>query len=489
MNEIKDISIEELHFLLKSAKISSREATLACLKQIETTDDILKAFITVDAESALKQADMADERIGKRDEMPFLCGVPIALKDNICSLHMRTTCGSRMLENFIPAYDSTVSYKLKKDSAVIIGKTNMDEFGMGSSTEYSAFFATRNPWDIQRVPGGSSGGSAAAVSAGLVFGALGSDTGWSIRQPASFCSLVGVKPTYGLVSRYGLVAYASSLDQIGPLARTARDSAIILNSIKGHDRRDSTSLNTDHPDYLRDIDKEIKNLRIGIYNDFINENVESAVTETFNNTIEIYKKLGARIVNVDLSGTKSALSAYYVIAPSEASSNLSRFDGSRYGLRFKEADNVREMFRKTRGMGFGSEVKRRILVGTYALSSGYYDAYYLKSQKIRTIIIDSFKNALKDCDLILMPTSPVLPFKIGDNVNDPVKMYLSDMFSVTANLTGFPAVSFPAGFKNGLPVGMQMIGLPLNEKLLLNAVNIFERETGYTKIRPRSVNS
>lgn len=481
MSELSSLTAFELNQLLKDKKISSVELTKSVICRIKNYDLKIKAYITVDEEGSLKEARQADEFIKNNKYFSLLCGIPVSIKDNICTSGLKTTCASRFLENFIPPYDATVVRKLKENKAVIVGKTNMDEFAMGSSTEHSAFFLTKNPWDLERVPGGSSGGSAASVSADEAVLSLGSDTGGSIRQPAAFCSVVGLKPTYGLVSRYGLVAFASSLDQIGPLAKSVRDCASLLNVISGFDSYDSTSLDIETPDYTKNLERPVKGIRIGIYSEFF-KSLDDNMKNIFIRAQKLLEGLGAEILEVDLPNSKYALAAYYIIAPSEASSNLARFDGARYGYRYKDdKSDVFEMFKKTRGEGFGPEVKRRIMTGTYALSAGYYEAYYLKAQKVRTVIKHDFDEAFKKCDLILTPATPSPPFKIGENIQDPVKMYLSDIFSVPVNLAGLPAISIPAGFIDNLPVGMQLIGKPLSEELILNVSHLFEKEASLSK--------
>ncbi|MCH8863865.1 MAG: Asp-tRNA(Asn)/Glu-tRNA(Gln) amidotransferase subunit GatA, partial [Chloroflexi bacterium] len=453
------LTIHEAHGLLKSRQLSSVELTKACLERISQVDAQVRAFITVTEEPALQQARQADERNAAGDNNP-LSGIPVLVKDVICTRGVRTTCGSKILENFVPPYNATVIEKLNDCGAVIIGKANMDEFAMGSSTENSAFFTTQNPWDAGRVPGGSSGGSAAAVAAGETVFALGSDTGGSIRQPAGFCSVVGLKPTYGRVSRFGLVAFASSLDQIGPLTQDVTDSALVLNAIAGYDRRDSTSMPHPTPDYTRCLSGDIKGMRIGIPGEYFVAGMSPEVAAAVKTAIGKLEELGARVDwDVSLPSTPYALAVYYIIAPSEASANLARYDGVKYGFSYS-ADTMWDSMEKTRRYGFGAEVKRRIMLGTYALSAGYYDAYYLKAQKVRTLIRREFDSAFEKYDALVTPTSPTVPFKIGEKVDDPLQMYLADVCTLPVNIAGLPAVSIPAGFVDGLPVGLQIIGKP-----------------------------
>jgi aspartyl-tRNA(Asn)/glutamyl-tRNA(Gln) amidotransferase subunit A len=403
----------------------------------------------------------------------------------MCTKGIKTTCSSKILENFVPPYDATVIEKLKASNAVILGKTNMDEFAMGSSTENSAFFPTRNPWDLDRVPGGSSGGSAVAVSADEAIYALGSDTGGSIRQPAGFCSVVGLKPTYGRVSRFGLVAFASSLDQIGPITKNVADCALVLNTIAGHDPRDSTSAPNPVPDYTKSLTADIKNLRIGIPKEYFVEGMQQEVRAGIEAAIQKLQELGAKVDwNVSLPLTKYALAVYYIIAPSEASANLARYDGVKYGFSYQDTNNMWEAMEKTKQFGFGAEVKRRIMLGTYALSAGYYDAYYLKAQKVRTLIIREFKTAFEKYDALVTPTSPTVPFKLGEKVDDPIQMYLSDVCTLPINIAGLPAISIPAGFADGLPIGMQIIGKPFDEETILHIAFAYEQATDWHKRKP-----
>jgi len=481
-----ELTIQKAHQLLKAKKISSQELTRSVLDRIESVENQVDAFITITEEMALSAADAADKRIGQGD-ISFLTGIPVGIKDLICTNGIKTTCGSRILENFVPTYDATVMHKLKSDSAVLIGKMNMDEFAMGSSTEHSAFKLTRNPWDPSRIPGGSSGGSAAAVSADMCLGALGSDTGGSIRQPASHCGIVGLKPTYGRVSRFGLVAFASSLDQIGPLGKKVEDCAMMLNTIAGYDPKDSTSVPEKLPDFTSFLDEDLKGMRVGIPREVaVLEGLDPDVSAAVDKAIGVIENRGAQCVDISLPHTKHVVAVYYVIAPCEASSNLARYDGVKYGYRTSEQANLLDMYRTTRTVGFGSEVQRRIIIGTYCLSAGYYDAYYGKASQVRTLIVDDFKNAFQSCDVILTPVAPTPAFKIGENVNDPLKMYLSDIFTLSANLAGIPGLSVPCGFSSeGLPIGLQLLGKHFDEGSILKVGYSFEQATDYHRERPK----
>ncbi|GBE31192.1 glutamyl-tRNA(Gln) amidotransferase subunit A [bacterium BMS3Bbin05] len=476
--ELFGLTISGALELLKKREISPVELTKAVLGRIESVDDKISAFVTVDGEKALARAgDIAAGEGG-------LSGIPIAVKDNICTKGVRTTCSSRILENFIPPYESTVTGRLLNEGYVLIGKTNLDEFAMGSSTENSGFFTTKNPWVTERVPGGSSGGSAAAVAADECIAALGSDTGGSIRQPASFCGVVGMKPTYGRVSRYGLVAFASSLDQIGPLTKNVRDAAVLLNVISGHDGCDSTSLNMDVPDFTSVLGSDIRGLKVGVPGEYFIEGIDSEVAIPVKNAISQLERLGADVVDISLPHTGYAVATYYVIATSEASSNLARYDGVKYGLRV-EGNDLLDMYMKTRSEGFGQEVKRRIMLGTFALSSGYYDAYYRKAQQVRTLIRRDFEKAFEEVDIIATPTSPTTAFKIGEMISDPLQMYLSDILTISANLAGVPAISVPCGFSSeGLPVGLQITGRHFDEESILKVAYAYEQSTEWHKRRP-----
>lgn len=484
--KLYELTIHEASELLKKKEITSRELTRSVLDRIKDVENKIGAYITIDEEKALAQADQADLRISNGTSVD-LTGIPLSIKDLICTEGTLTTCASKILKNFIPTYDATVIKKLKDTGAVFAGKVNMDEFAMGSTTEHSGFKTTHNPWDLECTPGGSSGGSAASVAADMCLGSLGSDTGGSIRQPASHCSVVGMKPTYGRVSRFGLVAFASSLDQIGPLAKDVKDCSIIMNAISGYDANDSTSVPKNVPDFTSALTQDIKGLKIGIPKEYFQtEGIDNSVRTSVENAMETMKSLGAEFVDIDLPHTKYAVAAYYVIAPSEASSNLARYDGVKYGIRDKEQAELLEMYKKTRSEGFGLEVQRRIIIGTYALSSGYYDAYYKKASQVRTLIMQDFKKAFETCDILLSPVSPSPAGKIGENSEDPLKMYLSDIFTISANLAGIPGISVPCGFsENGLPIGLHIMGNHFDEATLLKAAFNFEKATEFHKNRPQ----
>ncbi|MCD5412731.1 MAG: Asp-tRNA(Asn)/Glu-tRNA(Gln) amidotransferase subunit GatA [Dehalococcoidia bacterium] len=483
MLNLNHLTIHEASHLLRSRQISSVELARTALDCAWRLEDKLHALVTLTEELALNQARKADFRLRDGNTTP-LTGIPVVIKDNICTRGILTTCSSRMLQNFIPPYDATVMERLNSHGMVLIGKGNMDEFAMGSSNEHSAFGPTRNPWDLERVPGGSSGGPAASVAAGEALYALGSDTGGSIRQPAGFCSVVGLKPTYGRVSRYGLVAFASSLDQIGPLARDVTDAALIMNAIACHDPRDSTSVRRPTPDYTQSLIPEIRGLRLGVPREYFVEGMEEGVKQVIQAAICRLEEIGAAVEEVSLPSTKYGLSAYYIIAPSEASANLARYDGVKYGFSVQDAENMWDALEKTRQYGFGMEVKRRIMLGTYALSAGYYDAYYLKAQKVRTLIRREFNQAFERFDALITPTSPTVPFKIGEKMEDPMQMYLSDVCTLPVNIAGIPGISIPAGFVNGLPVGMQILAKPFAEEMLLRIAFAFERATPWHKRKP-----
>jgi len=479
--EIFDLTIHELHQKLKAKELSSVEATSAMLERIDATDGRVNAYITVTPEQALIEAEAADRRIAA-GEMTTLTGIPVGLKDIFITKGIRTTCGSKMLSHFVPPYDGTAVARLKEQGAVIVGKLNQDEFAMGSSTESSYFGATKNPWDLACTPGGSSGGSAAAIAAQSATATLGTDTGGSIRQPASHCSCVGLKPTYGRVSRYGVIAYASSLDQVGPLTRDVTDAAIMLGAVAGYDPLDSTSVNTPVPDYVAGLGAGVKGLKIGLPKQYFIEGLDPDVKRAMDEAIALYKSLGAEIKEVSLPHTEYAVATYYLIATAEASSNLARYDGVRFGHRSESAKGLSEMYARTRDEGFGAEVKRRIMLGTYALSSGYYDAYYLKAQKVRTLIRQDFLTAFEDVDVMLTPVAPTPPFRMGEKLEDPLQMYLSDIFTIPVNLAGTCAISVPAGFcAAGLPIGVQLIGKAFGEQSILSAAYAFERETEWHK--------
>lgn len=471
--------------MLRNGDVSAKELVDKAYERIEEVDGTINAFLALTKESAYRTAEKVDVKLRNKEPLPHLAGIPMALKDNMCTKGIHTTAASRMLENFVPPYNATVVEKLEENLIPVVGKANLDEFAMGSSNENSAFKTVRNPWNTENVPGGSSGGSAAAVASGESVIALGSDTGGSIRQPASFCGIVGMKPTYGRVSRYGLIAFASSLDQIGPLGRCVEDVALTLQTISGHDPKDSTSLNEAVPDYTAGLKGDIKGLRIGVISEMLGDGVNSDVKDAINNTIRIFESLGAKIEEISIPHTKYAISTYYVVATAEASSNLARFDGVKYGYRSPNTDNLMDMYLKTRSEGFGDEVKRRIMLGTYALSSGYYDAYYKKAQQVRALIKKDFENAFQKVDLLLSPVCPVTAFKIGSIVDDPLKMYLMDICTLMANLTGLPGISIPCGFDTkNLPIGMQLIGPVLSEGLMLRAGYSFEQAGNFNTKLP-----
>ena len=484
--KLHELTIGAAHRLLKNKEISSVELTRAVLDRIDTVEGKVDAFITISEQTAMEQAKAADQKIAGGHCKP-LTGIPLAIKDVICIQGMRTTCASKILENFIPPYSATVIQKLRREGAVTLGKTNMDEFAMGSSTENSGIKNTRNPWDLSCVPGGSSGGSAAAVAADMCLGALGSDTGGSIRQPASYCSTVGMKPTYGRVSRFGLVAFASSLDQIGPLTKNVSDCAIMLNTIAGYDSSDSTSVPRDVPDYTAALQKGLKGVRVGIPKEYgTGAGMDPEVLDAVNNAVQIIEDMGAEKIEVSLPHTEYAVAAYYVIAPSEASSNLARYDGVKYGARDKDQDELIKMYRSTRSRGFGLEVQRRIIIGTYCLSAGYYEAYYGKASQVRTLIMEDFNKAFEACDVLLCPVVPTPAFKIGENIDDPLTMYLMDIFTISANLAGIPGMSVPCGFSNeGHPIGLQLMGKHFNEEMLFKVAFNFEQATDFHKKKPK----
>lgn len=478
-------SAAQLAQKIKSKQVSCREVTDEFLSRIEAVEPQVKAFVTVTADEARKRADSLDSRLAAGEDIGPLGGVPVGVKDNMCTKGIKTTCSSKMLENFVSPYDAHVVERLVADGAVMLGKTNLDEFAMGSSTENSAFFPTKNPWDLTRVPGGSSGGATACVAAREVPFSLGSDTGGSIRQPAAFCGNVGLKPTYGLVSRYGLVAFASSLDQIGPVANTVEDAALLLQTIAGHDRRDSTSINRPLPNYVEALKGDIAGLRVGIPKEFFAQGIDPAVEAAVHAAIAKLQELGAEAVEVSMPTTDYALACYYIIAPSEASSNLARYDGVKYGLRVMDAgDDIIKMAAKSRAAGFGHEVQHRIMIGTHALSSGFYDAYYSKAQKIRTLIRQDFDAAFEKCDVLATPTAPSVAFKLGDKSGDPIAMKLADVCTIPVNMAGLPALSMPCGFDGGLPIGLQLIGKLLDESTLLKTAYAYEQATEWHKQLP-----
>tara|TARA_B100001996_G_scaffold155425_1_gene118355 strand:- start:1449 stop:2906 length:1458 start_codon:yes stop_codon:yes gene_type:complete len=479
---MEDKTLIELKTEIQNKEISSYELTNFFLNRIKKIDPKLNAFITITENDALKKAKKIDAEIAKGNVSP-LSGIPIAQKDIFCTKGIRTTCGSKMLEDFISPYDATVVEKLDEAGMIIIGKTNMDEFAMGSSNETSYFGDVKNPWDLNYVPGGSSGGSAASVAARLIPCSTGTDTGGSIRQPASLTGVCGIKPTYGRVSRYGMIAFASSLDQAGIFTRTAKDCAILLSHIAGYDPKDSTSSKKEVPDYYKECTKKFEKMKIGIPEEFL-DGLDDKVAKIFTENINILKSNGCEIKKISLKNSKLGVSAYQVVAPAECSSNLSRFDGVRYGFRADNIKNIDELYKKSRSQGFGDEVKRRILIGTYALSTGYYDAYYLKAQKIRTIISNEFQNAFKEVDVIIGPTAPDCAFKLGEKLNDPIAMYLSDIFTVSTNLAGLPAISIPMGFKNKLPLGLQIIGNHFDESKILSLSNHYQNLTDWHIKKP-----
>ncbi len=481
-------SIRELHTQLIKKERSAVEITQEALDRIQALEPQLHSFLCITAEKALQQAQEVDAKIASGEEIGLLAGIPIGIKDNMCTKGILTTCASRILENFVPPYESTVTQKLAEAGAVMVGKTNLDEFAMGGSTETSAYQITTNPWDLSRVPGGSSGGSAAAVAAEECVVALGSDTGGSIRQPASFCGIVGLKPTYGLVSRYGLVAFASSLDQIGPFARTVEDAAILLNAIAGYDPKDSTSLKVDIPDYTASLKADLKSgrkLKIGVIKETFGEGLDPVVEQAVTKAFDQLKNLGAEIHFISCPRFRYGLPSYYVIAPSEASANLARYDGVKYGYRAPEADNLLSMYTRTRAAGFGAEVKRRIMIGTYTLSAGYYDAYYLKAQKVRTLIKQDFEKAFEEVDVLACPTAPTTAYKVGEKTTDPLSMYLVDLMTIPVNLAGLPGISVPCGFDDkGLPIGLQLIGQVLREDQLFQVAHAYEQSTTWHLRKP-----
>lgn len=486
MNGLTHLPLHQARELLRQREVSSVALTQAVLDRIVAIDNDVKAYLTLTAELALEQASDADRRIATTgsDGQPPLLGVPVAIKDVICVEGVPTTCGSRILEKYVPPFSATVVEKLRQAGAVILGKTNTDEFAMGSSTENSAFVTTRNPWDLGRVPGGSSGGSAAAVASAMAFGALGSDTGGSVRQPACFCGVVGLKPTYGRVSRWGLVAFASSLDQIGCFGRTVTDVAILLETFAGYDPRDSTSVDTPVGGYVESLTGDVRGLRLGVPGEYFVDGMQPEVETAVRTAIATLADLGAEIVDVSLPHTAYALPVYYLIAPAEASANLARYDGIRYGLSEDGAD-LWDSYRQTRGVGFGAEVKRRIMLGTYALSAGYYDAYYLKAGQVRTLIRGDFDRALARCDVLVAPTTPTTAFKIGEKVDDPLQMYLQDVFTLALSLAGLPGLSVPCGFDAaGLPIGLQIMGRAFDEATILRVAHAYEQATDWHRRHP-----
>ncbi len=482
------LTIHQLHDLLVKKEVSSREATEALYRQIKEVDGKIKAYLLLTEEGAFRQADQVDRKIARGEKIGDLAGIPLGLKDILCTKGIRTTCGSKILENYMPFYDGTVVRKLKESDAVFLGKLNMDEFAMGSSTENSGFQITRNPWKTDRIPGGSSGGSAAAVAADECMGALGTDTGGSIRQPAFCCGVVGLKPTYGRVSRYGLVAFASSLDQIGPITKDVEDCAILMNAISGYDPCDSTSVNVDVPDYKKTLVNDVRGIRIGIPKEYFIEGIDPDVEKAVTQAIDHFKKWGAEVKKISLPHTEYAVAVYYVIATAEASSNLARYDGVKYGFRAKGYRDLMEMYAQTRAKGFGKEVKRRIILGTYVLSAGYYEAYYRKASQVRTLMRKDFEDAFHQVDAIIAPTAPTPAFRIGEKTEDPLQMYLSDIFTIPVNLAGIPGISIPCGFsRENLPIGLQIMGKHFDEGTLLRVAYTFEQNTDFHLKKPAPI--
>ena len=483
--DLHTLTIHEAHEHLKNRDFSARELTQALLKRIEEVEPKVKAYITLTPEKALNEAEQADKMIASGETTP-LTGITLAIKDVLSTEGITTTCGSKILSNFVPVYDATVVHHLKKAGAITLGKVNMDEFAMGSSTENSAFGPSRNPWDLSTIPGGSSGGSAAAVAADECIASLGTDTGGSIRQPASCCGVVGLKPTYGRVSRFGLIAFGSSLDQVGPLTKDVRDAALLMNVLAGYDPRDSTSVNSEVPDYTAFLKSDLKGITIGVAKEYFIEGIDPEVEKAVKEALQVLQGLGAKIVDISLPHTEYALPVYYLIAPAEASSNLARYDGVKYGFRAGKDENLIAMYKKTRSEGFGAEVKRRIMLGTYALSAGYYDAYYGKASQVRTLIRRDFEKAFKKCDVIVTPTAPTPAFKIGEKADDPLQMYLSDIFTIPVNLAGIAGISIPGGLtRNRLPIGLQVISGPFEEGKVLQTAFAYEQNTEWHVKKPK----
>ena len=479
-------SIRELHQQLINKERSAVEITQEALNRIQIIEPKIHSFLHITSDRALEQAQQVDAKIAAGEEIGLLAGIPIGIKDNLCTQGIPTTCASRILQNFVPPYESTVTQKLADAGAVMVGKTNLDEFAMGGSTETSAYQLTANPWDASRVPGGSSGGSAAAVAADECVVALGSDTGGSIRQPASFCGIVGMKPTYGLVSRYGLVAFASSLDQVGPLGRSVEDTAILLNAIAGYDPKDATSLKVEVPDYTQFLTPDVKGKKVGVIRETFGDGLDPEVEKAIQGAIAQLKDLGAEIQEISCPRFRYGIAAYYIIAPSEASANLARYDGVRYGARAEDAENLMDMYTRTRSEGFGAEVKRRIMIGTYVLSAGYYDAYYLQAQKVRTLIKQDFEQAFSQVDVLVSPTAPTTAFKMGEKTADPLSMYLTDLMTIPVNLAGLPGMSVPCGFDaQGMPIGLQIIGNVLREDQIFQVASAYEQATEWQKHSPK----
>ena len=477
---ITDLTVHELKEKLSKKELTISEVTKAYVDRIVEKEADVKAFITTLTDTALEQAKQIEEKVNNGEITSEFAGIPIGIKDNMCTKGVRTTCSSKMLENFIAPYDATVVEKVNAEGMISLGKTNMDEFAMGTTTEHSAFKTTSNPWDLNKVPGGSSGGSAAAVAAGMVPWALGSDTGGSIRQPAAFCGVVGLKPTYGLVSRYGLIAYASSLDQIGPITKDVEDAAMLLNLIAGHDEKDTTSVNIEKKDYTKALKNDVKGLKVGVPKEYFEDGINAEVKQAVLNAIEEYKNMGAEVEEFSLPIAQYALATYYIIACAEASSNLGRFDGIRYGYKTPNFENLWDIYVNSRTEGFGDEVKRRIILGTYVLSSGYYDAYYKKAQQVRTLIKNEFNKAFEKYDILIVPTAPNVSFEIGSKTNNPLELYMEDLCTVPINVAGVPAISIPCGItENGMPIGMQIIGKHFDEETILNAAYTYEQKTKF----------
>lgn len=483
--ELYALSAHQLHAILDKKEASAEEITRSVLKRISKVENSVSAFMSINVDEAITRAREIDDQIASGKPLTPLTGIPVAVKDNMCTRGMLTTCSSRILQNYLPPYNATVVDKIIQAGAIPIGKTNLDEFAMGSSTENSAYKITKNPWDLKTVPGGSSGGSAACIAADEAILAFGSDTGGSIRQPASFCGVVGLKPTYGRVSRYGLIAFASSLDQIGPITKDVTDAAIFLNAMAGHDPKDSTSVDMPVPDYRKSLIDDIKGLRIGIVRELLGKGIDESVKKSIIEAAELLKKLGAKVEEVSMPTFEYGVPTYYILATAEASSNLERYDGVKYGYRSNDAEDLLSMYYNTRREGFGPEVKRRIMLGTYALSAGYYDAYYLKAQKVRTLIKQDFEKAFGRFDVLISPTSPTVAFKIGEKTDDPISMYLSDIATIPVNLAGIPAISIPCGSVNGLPVGLQVIGKAFAEETLFRVAYTYEQNTQWHKQRAK----
>lgn len=480
-----EMSLTEAREAIIKRKLSVSEWVDASLRRIANTDGKVQAFLLLNEEGARTEAIAIDKRIAQREQLNFLIGTPIGIKDNIVTEGIRTTCASKFLHNFIPVYDSTVSHKLKEAGTITVGKLNMDEFSMGGSGENSAYHNTYNPWDLKRVPGGSSSGSAAAVAAGQVTFALGSDTGGSIRQPASYCGVVGLKPTYGLVSRFGLIAFASSLDQIGPITGNVKDAALVLQAIAGYDKMDSTSAKVEVPDYVSSLTGDVASLHIGVPKEYMEQGIDPRVKKAILAALQVFTDMGATWEEVLMPHTEYAIATYYVLASAEASTNLARFDGIRYGVRADNPNNLLDLYYRSRNEGFGQEVKRRIMLGTYAISSGYYEAYYIKAQKVRTLIKRDFDEAFNRCNILLGPTTPTTAFLIGEQIHNPLAMYLNDILTVPINLAGIPAISIPCGLADGLPIGLQLIGKAFDELTVLRAAYAFEQRTEFHKLRPQ----